>query len=88
MNASLAPSAASSRPGSRNSSNQANYDASGLQEPVLPWMGTRASFQSIVSDVHIMKRRLPEGAPILPVKTWRRWTWHKVWLTLMNALVR
>jgi hypothetical protein len=92
LNASQAPSTATSsslRQERRNSSNQVNYSAGDtLHEPILPWMGTRTSVQSVISsDVHTMKRYLPDGAPILPVKTWNRWTWHKIWLMLMNSLV-
>lgn len=61
-----------------------------LQQPVLPWIrsGSYPSLHSsLSSDIHIMRRYVGEGAPVLPVKEWRRWTWHKMWLLVMNSLV-
>lgn len=65
-------------------------------EPILPWLErpvnpSRAStptMNSSGSDIHIMKRHVPVGAPTIPVKKYGFWTWQKVWLLLMNSLVR
>ncbi|KAI8891101.1 hypothetical protein K501DRAFT_236127 [Backusella circina FSU 941] len=61
-----------------------------LQQPVLPWVrsGSYPSLHSsISSDIHIVKRYVGEGAPVIPVKEWHRWTWHKMWLLAMNSLM-
>ncbi|GAN10921.1 conserved hypothetical protein [Mucor ambiguus] len=71
------------------SDSMANGDNNVIDRPHLPWMN-RNNFlfaSSINSDIHIMKRRVPEGSPRIPVKKWRRWTWYKIWLILMNTLL-
>lgn len=70
-------------------------------EPILPWLDRSSPSHTINSssrpsllssngsDIHIMKRHVPIGAPTIPMnKNKRFWTWHKVWLLLMNSLVR
>lgn len=53
-----------------------------LQEPVLPWLNNRSN-SSLSSDIHTMKGYTP-----CAVKTYKRWTGHKLWLISMNCLVR
>ncbi|KAI8083299.1 uncharacterized protein B0P05DRAFT_610492 [Gilbertella persicaria] len=61
-----------------------------LSVPVLPWLNhssRNSSFRSNGSDIHIMKRHVPEGGPSIPVKKWHRWTSYKIWLLLMNSVM-
>lgn len=86
-------------PASTSSLGSSQFDV--FTEPVLPWLdrpatASRSSSQnssrpSLVSnassDIHIMKRYVPEGAPKIPEKKWKFWKWQKVWLLVMNSLV-
>lgn len=80
---------------SASSSGSSRFDDNVFTEPVLPWLdrpalssSSRPSLLSNASsDIHIMKRYVPEGAPTIPVKEWRFWKWQKVWLLIMNSLV-
>lgn len=65
------------------------WDNNAIARPHLPWMTRNNSSlaASINSDIHIVKRHVPSGSPRIPIKKWRRWTWHKIWLILMNTLV-
>ncbi|KAL0139327.1 hypothetical protein V8B55DRAFT_1522951 [Mucor lusitanicus] len=65
------------------------WDNNAIARPYLPWMTRNNSSlaASINSDIHIVKRHVPSGSPRIPIKKWRRWTWHKIWLILMNTLL-
>ncbi|KAI8638935.1 hypothetical protein BD408DRAFT_372696, partial [Parasitella parasitica] len=77
--------------GSHPSSNSSvvTWNDNALIRPHLPWMrhNNISLTSSTSSDLHIMKRHVPEGSPSIPVKQWRRWTGHKIWLILMNSLL-
>ncbi|CEP11838.1 hypothetical protein [Parasitella parasitica] len=74
---------------SRNTSSVETWGDNAITRPHLPWMryNNISLTSSTSSDIHIMKRHVPEGSPSIPVKQWRRWTGHKLWLTLMNSLL-
>ncbi|CAO3630061.1 unnamed protein product [Mucor hiemalis] len=61
-----------------------------LPQPVLPWVRPNSLANSSTSsstNLHTMKRYLPEGQPTLPIKTYKRWTGHKIWLICINCLL-
>lgn len=80
------PTTISNRTGSSDSSvinSLHNSSEEELPRPILPWI--ESTNNTSQTTLHTMKQ---QSKPEKEFKEYKRWTWAKIWLLLMNSLVK